>query len=221
MNNTKDISLSSTGIRLSYGISVYNENKELERLLKLLIRFIEPIDEIIILSDKEKVTKKVLQIIDKYSKFAKHISYPLENDFALYKNNFLKYASGDYLFQIDADEMPSEVLLQSIKRILYLYEDIDYVMIPRINFVEGINEEYVQKWKWSIDEKNRINYPDLQMRLFKINGEIEWKGNVHETLINCTNQIILPYTDTEDYCLLHLKTFKKQQKQNNYYNSFL
>ncbi|MDR2057983.1 MAG: glycosyltransferase [Dysgonamonadaceae bacterium] len=219
MNYVKKISLSSPGIRISYGITVYNEHKELEQLLKIIIQFIDPEDEIIILSDWEKITKEVLQIINKYNKIIKHISYPLNNDFGNFKNNFLKCALGDYLFQIDADEIPNEKLLQRIKRILYLYEDVDCVMIPRINFIEEMSEDYIQKWNWSIDEKKRINYPDLQMRLFKINKEIKWKGNVHETLINCTNHVILPYADTENYCLYHLKTFKKQQKQNNYYNS--
>ena len=219
MNNTKEISLSSTGIKISYGVTVYNEYKELERLLKFLIFSIDPIDDIIILSDNKKVTPKVLQIINMYIKRIRHISYPLNNDFGTFKNNFLKFASGDYLFQIDADEMPNKRLLQQIKRILYLYENIDCIAIPRINYIEEISENYIQKCNWVIDEKKRINYPDLQRRLFRINKEIEWKGSVHETLINFTNQVTLPYADTEDYCLFHLKTLKKQREQNKYYNS--
>ena len=45
--------------------------------------------------------------------------------------------SGDYIFHIDADEIPNEVLLKQLPQILEI-NDTDLVWVPRINIVNGI-----------------------------------------------------------------------------------
>ena len=73
----------------------------------------------------------------------------------------------------------------------------------------------VQKWKWRVDSENRINYPDYQGRLYRKN--LMWEGKVHERIVGTKFYSILP--DDNDYCIIHHKDIKKQEKQNNYYNT--
>lgn len=207
--------------RISYGVTVCNEAEELERLLKILIGGIDKKDEIVILSDEGNVTDEVLGVIDKYSPRVKHISYPLNNDFASFKNNFINHVSGDYLFQIDADEYPNGNLLKFLKSVLFLYGKwFDVFCIPRVNYVEGLTGEYIKKWGWEVDESGRINYPDVQMRLFRLGRGIHWTGNVHEELTGFITEVMkLPHEENEDYCLYHPKALARQIKQNDYYDT--
>lgn len=215
------MSFISKKIRISYGVTVCNEAKELERLTNCLLSNIDDNDEVIILSDKSNVTAEVLSVIDKLEKSIrpiKHISYSLNGDFATYKNNLIDHATSDYLFQIDADEIPSTYLLKHLKWYLWIFRWKDCFRIPRVNYVEGITDEHIKKWNWKIDQKNRINYPDFQMRLFKLNKGIKWKNKVHETLINWSSKKKMPYRWTEKYCLYHPKQIARQERQNELYD---
>ena len=142
----------------------------------------------------------------------------LNGDFATFKNNLISMASGDYLFQIDADELPNQFLIENIKPILKINTDIDCFYIPRVNKVIGLTSQHIQKWGWRVDEEERVNFPDPQMRLFKLNQGIKWKNKVHEILDGYKTITTLPY-DTEDFCLNHIKSIQKQEKQNNFYET--
>lgn len=205
-------------MRISYCISVCNEDRELHILLAILLEQINPLDEICILADDEKVTDEVLKVINEYSSRFNHFNFlrfPLNNDFASFKNKFFDLANGDYIIQLDADEIPGVDLISSIKPILILNPGIEMFLIPRENIVEGITEEHIQKWGWNIDNYGRINYPDYQMRIFKNNGEIKWQNRVHEILVGYKSITELP----EEYCLYHHKTIEKQERQNQLYEN--
>jgi hypothetical protein len=206
-------------MRISYCISVCNEHIELASLLSTLSEQIDiKVDEVCILGDEEKITTEVINVINKYSKIFNHFNFlrfPLNNDFASFKNKFFDLVNGDYIFQLDADEIPSVDLIQSLKSILILNESIETYLIPRENIVEGITQEHIQKWGWIVDNYDRINYPDYQMRIFKNNGEIKWQNKVHEILIGYKSITELP----EEYCLYHYKTIEKQEKQNKLYEN--
>lgn len=206
--------------KISYGVTVCNEAEELDSLLERLVSYIDKKDEVIVLSDRSKITDAVQQVIDKYRDRIKHISYPLDNDFSTFKNKLIDHASGDYLFQIDADELPNSILLKDIKQFLYLFKNRDAFFIPRVNYVEGVTEEYTKKWREfkGMDDKGRINYPDYQMRLFRLGKDIRWERKVHEIVVNFSGYLSLP-ADTEDYCLYHSKTLEKQIRQNEYYDT--
>jgi hypothetical protein len=140
----------------------------------------------------------------------------LNKDFASFKNNLIEISKGDYLFQIDADEIPNQFLIENIKPILKVNTDIDCFYIPRVNKVNGLTHKHIQLWRWNVDEEQRVNFPDPQMRLFKLGKGIKWKNKVHEVLDGYKTISTLPY-DTEDFCLYHIKSIEKQEKQNNFY----
>ena len=209
-------------MKISYGITVCDENEELFNLLSYLYDKIDENDEVIVLRDMDKtnhdVTKTIVHFHEKFKYQMKSADTNLNGDFATFKNYLPTIATGDYLFQIDADEIPSEFLIENIKPILKVNSDIDCFYIPRVNKVNGLTPHHVTKWGWRVDDQERINFPDPQMRLFKLNQGIKWKNKVHEVLDGYKTISTLPY-DTEDFCLYHIKSIVKQEQQNNFYET--
>jgi hypothetical protein len=198
---------------ISYAITACNEHIELERLLNLLNINIRGIDEVVIQLDIT-ATKEVEEVCYKYPFFTL-IQFPLNNDFASFKNNLKSKCNRDYIFQIDADEYLSEELLLSLPEILELNPEVELYAVPRINTVEGLTQEHIQKWRWNVNENGWVNYPDYQTRILKNIPEIKWINKVHERLVGAKNIVPLP----EGYDLIHPKTIERQEKQNNYYNT--
>lgn len=207
-------------INISYALTVCNEADELDKLLGILLTNMDSNDEIIILSDQSNVTDKVKHVIKRYEQQRpiKHISYPLAGDFATFKNNLIKAATKRYLFQIDADEFPHEVLFKKLKIFLFIHFYADCFYVPRVNMVEGISNSHIEKWNWRTEQSGRINFPDYQMRIFKLGKNIRWQNKVHERLVNYRSKKKLP-CENEDFCLYHLKTIDRQEKQNALYDT--
>lgn len=212
-------------MKITYGVTVCDEAEELNSLLNFLLLHIDEEDEIIVLRDTGKTNTDVTNIMFKYSSAFKEkniifgmVDAELNKDFASFKNNLIEISKGDYLFQIDADEIPNQFLIENIKPILKVNTDIDCFYIPRVNKVNGLTHKHIQLWRWNVDEEQRVNFPDPQMRLFKLSKGIKWKNKVHEVLDGYKTISTLPY-DTEDFCLYHIKSIEKQEKQNNFYNT--
>ena len=205
-------------MKISYGITVHNESDELNRLLEVLIKNIDEEDEIIICDDFSN--KETLDVIDHWdlhssdSRQFKVYKRKLENDFAAHKNSVIENANGDYIFHIDADEYPNEILLQQLKQILEI-NDVDLIWVPRVNTVDGFTNEDVQRWGWRINEKGWVNYPDYLSRIFRNNKKIKWERPLHEIITGCKTYSHLP--PQEELSLYHPKTKEKQEQQNKFY----
>lgn len=203
---------------ISFAISACNEHVELERLLDQLNEHIRPEDEILVQLDTT-ATAEVKAVAEKYNvgtKYSYHrIFFGLNNDFASFKNNLKEHCTKDYIFQIDADEYLSDQLIENIHQILELNPDIELYAIPRINTVEGLTQEHIQKWGWKVDIDGWVNYPDYQTRLLKNIPEIKWVQRVHERLVGAKMSITLP----GGYDIIHPKTIERQEQQNNFYDT--
>jgi hypothetical protein len=208
-------------INVTYAITVCNELEEITKLIDFLKNKIDKDDEILIQYDENSATKPVkdyLTIISQlHNTNIKVISYPLDNDFASFKNNLKDNASGIFIFQIDADEIPSEDLMENIKDIIEYNKDVDLFFVPRINTVEGLTKEHIKKWKWQVNELGWVNFPDYQTRLYRRTSEIQWQGKVHERIVGYNTLSVLP--QEERYCLYHHKQIERQEKQNAYYDT--
>lgn len=205
-------------LNISYVVTAKDEINELKILLPKLIRFLSPSDELIIQLDEPhtvEVYSHCQQLTPPESNI-KLITSPLNGDFAGFKNNFIRYCQKDYIFQIDADEVPHDTLLTVLKEILILNPQVDMIAVPRINVVPGITPEYADAMGWQLNNKGYINYPDYQQRIFRNNKKIFYKNKVHEVLYGYENYTTLP-REEEQYCLLHLKSFERQKKQNQFY----
>ena len=206
-------------MKISYAITVCNELKEITELTNFLQSRIEEEDEIIIQYDTNGVTKEVsdfLTIFGEINRQTKIVSFPLNKDFATFKNNLKKNCSGDYIFQIDADEIPTEYLMQNIKIILES-NNVDIVFVPRVNTVNGLTEAHIQGWGWKVNEKGWVNFPDYQTRIYKNTTDVEWFGKVHERISGYNTFANFPAE--ERFSLYHHKQIERQEKQNNFYNN--
>ena len=200
---------------ISIAITVCNEADELKRLLDFLEdRAFHDHYEIVIQIDKDNYTDEVIGVI--VDRGIKHYFHPLNNDFASYKNELAKHCEGDYILQLDADEMLSEDFLELLPQIIESNPQVDLYYVPRINTVEGLTQEHIQKWGWRV-ENGRINYPDYQTRLYKNTPKIKWVGKVHEQIKGFQQYTLLPQID--ELSLIHHKTIEKQEKQNNFYDT--
>ena len=198
---------------ISIAITVCNEHRELETLLNYLQeRALSPKYEVVIQIDQDNYTDEVLGIV--LDRGIKHWFYPLNKDFANYKNELAKHCSGEYIFQIDADEIPTAELLDMLPNILESNPEVDVYLVPRINTVSGLTEEHIQKWGWRV-QNGRVNWPDYQSRIYRNSPEIKWENKVHEKIVGFKQYTTLPAVD--ELALIHPKTIERQERQNNYY----
>ena len=205
-------------MKISYGITVHNESDELNRLLEILIHKTDEEDEIVICVDGDD--DGVRFVLDSWTAQYSHVKMikvyqrALNKDFAAQKNSVIENSTGDYIFHIDADEYPHEVLLSQIKEVLEMNE-VDLVWIPRVNIVEGFRQEDAQRWGWRISEQGWVNYPDYQARVFRNDESIRWVRPLHEFIDGCKTYSHLP--PQEELSLYHPKTLEKQEQQNQFY----
>jgi hypothetical protein len=207
-------------INITYAITVCNELEEVTKLVDFLQNRIHNEDEILIQYDSDSATQAVtdyLRIISQMHKSIRVISFPLNNDFASYKNNLKNHANGIFIFQIDADELPSEYLMENIHEFLEYNKDVDLFFVPRINTVDGLTKDHIKKWRWQVNDKGWVNFPDYQTRLYRRTSEIEWVGKVHERIVGYNT--LSPLPAEEQYCLYHHKQIERQEKQNAYYDT--
>ena len=206
-------------MKISYAITVCNELDELTTLLNFLQLNIRKEDEIVIQYDEQSVTpevKEYITLMDSMHDNHKVIGFPLNKDFASFKNNLKSHCSKDYIFQIDADEIPHEALIEWLPDILEK-NPVDIVFVPRVNTVEGLTDEHIQKWGWNVDDGGRVNWPDYQTRIYKNTDEITWMNKVHERITGYDTFSNFPAD--ENYCLYHHKQIKKQEQQNEFYET--
>ena len=198
-------------MRISYAITVCDEEDEIVRLVDFLLKNKRCEDEICVLLDTSKTTKYIQKFLWNYSTNKEISLYEdaFEGHFANWKNKLTQICSGDYIFQIDADEIPHKFLIDALPELLGDNNDLDVFLVPRVNTVEGITPEHIQKWRWNIDDKKRINWPDYQWRIWKNKPEIKWIGKVHERLDGF--KLYAPLPDNESYALFHPKTIEKQE----------
>ena len=205
-------------MKISYAITVCNEFVEIQRLVNFLVKNKQQKDEIVILYDESNGDIEIENYLRSHSingEFSWHKD-KFKGHFADWKNKLTSLCSGDYIYQIDADEIIHEDMFHYLPYILEQNEEVDVYRVPRINTVKDLTQEHIQKWGWRVDEKGWVNFPDYQWRIYKNNGKIKWKNKVHEVLEGYKTLTALPAE--EMYCLIHKKTIQRQEKQNELYS---
>ena len=206
-------------MKISYAIPVCNELKEIQRLLGFLIENKRIEDEIVVLYDVKNGLIEVEEYLREASseeEFTWH-KYAFDGHFADMKNELTKECNGDFIYQIDADELPPKYLVENLWAILEMNKTVDVYRVPRINTVEGLTQEHIQKWGWRVDEKGWVNFPDYQWRIYKNDGKIKWKNKVHEVLEGYKTYSVLPAEP--EFSLKHPKSIDRQERQNAYYST--
>ena len=203
-------------MKISYSMLTHNETDSLLKLIEFLIKHKDEEDEIVILddfSDNEK-TKEILDSMCSIHEI-KFEQRHLLKDYGSQKNHLNRMCGGDYIFNLDADELPNEWLIKNIKSILESNPTIDLFWIPRVNTVEGLTLQHVREWGWKVNDKEWVNFPDYQGRIWRNRPNIMWKNKVHEVLTGYKEHTYLPAE--EQFCFYHPKTIDRQEQQNDLY----
>ena len=207
-------------MKISYAITVCNEHKELEKLLTFLFEHKRQEDQVVVQMDSN-ATDEVINVCEKWESKPHNeyslIQFDLNKNFAAYKNNLNKNCNGNWIFQIDADEIPNEYLMEALPFILETNPDIEAYWVPRVNTVAGITDEHITKWGWRVSEDGWVNFPDWQMRIYRNLETIYWIKPVHEQLKGYTKFANLPAE--EKYALYHPKDIGRQERQNAFYET--
>ena len=205
-------------MKISFAITVCNELTEIKTLLPFIIENKRECDEIVVLYDEKNGDEDVIKFLKDFDNGSSIKIYRdlFNDDFATWKNKLNSYCDGDYIFQIDADEMITEYLIKNLSEIISLNPEVDLFYIGRKNIVEGLTEEHISKWRWKINKDGWVNFPDYQGRIYK--KGLQWFGKVHERITSGRIYSLLP-TEDENYLISHIKTISRQEKQNNYYNN--
>lgn len=210
-----------SNILISYLITCKNEGIQLSSLLHRIYKFKDQTECIILddYSDDPKTIEILDNAVELHPEFFQWHKHKLDNNYSEHKNYGKSLCKGQYIFQIDADELPCENLLASIKDIIELNNDIDLFWIPRINDFRGVNSQNAAQWGWRLspyEDRLIVNWPDPQGRLFKNKPYMEWKRRLHEKVEGAKTFSYLPYE--YEYALHHNKTIEKQIETNIKYN---
>ena len=138
-------------MKISYSILTHNETDSLSELIQFLVKHKDEEDEIVILddySDNEK-TKEILDTMCSIYDITFE-QRNLHKDYAGQKNYLTRMCKGSYIINIDADELPNKWLIKNIKTILEANPTIDLYWVPRVNTVEGLTQEHIDKWGWQV-----------------------------------------------------------------------
>ena len=208
-------------MKIGYFITACNEFEELTRLLLMLKTNISDSDCIGILLDEDNHTTEVRELCEKFllpDNSIRMAYASLNKDFATFKNvGYELFEDCDWIFQIDADELPSSTLMDNLHNILEINPTVELIYVPRINTVEGLTQEHIQKWRWNVNEEGWVNWPDYQGRIYKRSKDIKWGGKVHERITGVKYLSHLP--PNEELAFHHPKTIEKQEQQNKFYET--
>lgn len=204
---------------ISYLVTTKNTGSELQVLLERLYKYGQN-NECIILDDYSD-NPDTLEILNNVSgnSFFKVYKHKLDRNYSEHKNYGKSQCQGEYIFQIDDDELPAETLLESLKELIELNNDVDLFWIPRINDFKGVNQQNSAQWGWRLtpyEDRLIVNWPDPQGRLFRNVSYIEWKRRLHEKVEGAKTYVHLPAV--YELALLHNKTIEKQIQTNIKYN---
>ena len=198
---------------ISYAVTVCNEINELTKLIPFLEKTKQQDDEIVIQYDSQKVSDEVMNYLNTLNH--RVVAFPLSGDFSNFKNNLSKVCKKKYIFQIDADEVPHELLMENIHELLE-QENVDLLYVPRVNTVNGITPKHIQEWGWRVNENGWINFPDYQSRIYRRDPNIKWINKVHEQIIGFKTFSRIP--GYEELSIYHPKDIQRQENQNNFYS---
>lgn len=206
-------------MKISYGITTHDEIKEIKELIARLDQYKRGEDEIVIVDDNSN--EEMIAYLDKLKNggiIRDWYTHSLNKDFAAHKNFLHTKCDGDYIFNLDADENVHINLILNIPGVLELNPNIDLYYLPRVNTISGaLTQDHIKKWRWIVDERGWVNWPDWQSRVYKNDPKIKWKNKVHEVIEGFVQSSALP--EEEIWCLYHHKHISKQEQQNEFYET--
>ena len=165
--------------RYSVAMITYNDIDCVQRTIDNVSQYVR--DDFVVVDGGS--TDGTLEILESYSGI-KLLHKKWEDDFEVQKNFALDNCNQDWRILIDADEEYEHILWNQLPWYIQtaLWESVDCISVPRINIVDDITQEMVDRQGWVMSHFNWINYPDYQQRIYRKN--CRYAGRTHERIIN-------------------------------------
>jgi hypothetical protein len=199
-------------MKISYAICVCNESKDLYSLISFLKKIKDQEDEINVLVDSTHVTSQVRSVLEYFKDDIVQNDRDFDGKFSTHRNYHFEKCSGDYIFIIDPDEMPHEVLIENIKNIIN-ETGSELIWTPRINICPGFTQEWLDKHNFRVNEMGWINWPDYICRVCKNSPSIRYNNELHEKIVGTDKQIQLQANPS--LSTWHIKSIEKQDNRWN------
>lgn len=199
---------------LSYLVTCHNETDSLKKLLSKLIQYKKDNHEIVLLDDysDNSTTLEIIQTFKDKINFQQH---KLDKNYGNHKNYGIELCKGEWIFQLDADEVPTDGLLENIDLIIESNNKNEVLWLPRLNYFLGVTDADVTMWGWKLYD-GMINFPDYQSRIYKNSPHIRYQRRLHEKVEGFKSYVFIP--PQKDYAIIHEKTIEKQRQTNINYN---
>ena len=171
-------------MKLSYLITCHNESRTLLGCLTNLFHHKDDEDEIVILDDfsDDPKTQEILKVAKATG--ARVFLHALDKNYGVHKNFGNEQCTGDWIFQIDGDEIPNPNLIINIKSIIEANPAIELFFVARINDYIGVTQKDAQTWGWrltpheSIVHEKIIDADSEEYIFLKKNGYILEETNI-------------------------------------------
>ena len=154
---------------ISYLITTHNEGENLQKLLYRVSHESGDHSKEVVVLDDYSTDEKTLKILAHWVdiKGIKLVKDALNDHYGEHKNYGNSLCIGKYIFQIDGDELPHEILLNNLPAILESNPDVDVFHVPRSNKFIGMTDVDIKTWGWRVNDKGLVNWPDYQARIYK------------------------------------------------------
>ena len=199
---------------LSYLVTCHNETSSLDKLLSKLVQNKKDNHEIVLLDDYSD-NPESLEIIQKYKEKTSFHQHKLDRNYGAHKNYGIEQCKGTWIFQLDGDEYPTDLLLENIDVVLESNVDNEVLWLPRLNYFTGVTELDIKTWGWNYQD-GMINFPDYQSRIYRNLSHIRYQRRLHEKVEGFKSYTFVP--PQKDYAIVHEKTIEKQRQTNLNYN---
>ena len=107
-------------MKLSYAITVCNEFEETINLITTLLNYKGENSEIVVLLDMPKASTELVEYLELQANanYIELLESEFDNDFAQWKNFLNSHCKGEWIFQLDADEILDPNLIVNLEEIL-------------------------------------------------------------------------------------------------------
>lgn len=132
------------------------------------------------------------------------LTLPFARNFAAQRNFACERSKGDWIFELDADEIPCRSLLHQMRDIIDNADRdaVDCIGLPRLNFLDG-----------KLVTGPGARGLDYQYRLHR--RHVHWQRPVHEEMVGWKKRVELSLTD--GHFLAHMKTSVRHELRNAVY----
>jgi SAM-dependent methyltransferase len=178
--NKEEVSL------ITYIILLKDEIEQVKSLVNHILTHKHSADSILILAEQDSTPSAFFDFYDNPQ--IRIEPYTFSGDFSEMRNYATDLCDSAWVFQIDADELPSQTLVGEIHTLIETIEkehsEVEVLRVPRINHITGLTKEIIEKYSMEahLTPEHWFHWPDFQPRIYRTTPNIKWIFPIHETI---------------------------------------